>query len=324
LQDGHYRGLARRGLRVRAAPGGGLCAVWPLLAGPDECLYQIEAGDEAGRTVLRTVGYALDRAGLLVAPLHVLQQGGWRWSSLRLVTPGERVNREGVRSSFPIDRVALIDAERNLVVLRSPSLEACGAGPGDAPVKGTVLTGVRGRRGYGSPLFEATLERLVTLPRGMTIMRIALPDGSGAPAGFLFDDDGRLVGNILPSSPGADCFLVAAVDLSPEVIAAAEEAPGRPPESIRNADVVTVRDTTTMLLATALVVDRRASPETVLAHLAAVAERTGEFAGLLLERGAAQFDRGDLASAIADFRAAVAADPDELQSRYLARRRRKV
>lgn len=293
-----------------------LLAAWPLLAGPDECLYQIEAGDEAGRTVLRTVGYALDRAGLLAAPLHDLQQGGRRWSSLRLVFPDGRGNREGARSSFPIDRVALIDPERNLVVLHSPTLEACGAGPGDAPAKGTVLTGVRGRRGYGSPLFEATLERSVRLPRGMVVMRIAIPDGSGAPAGFLFDDGGRLVGTILPYAAGADRFLVAAVDLPPEVIAAAEEAPGRLPDSIRNADVVTVRDTTTMLLATALVIDRRASPETVLAHLAAVEERTGEFAGLLLERGAAQFDRGDIAGAIADFRAAVAAAPDEHLAHY--------
>ena len=40
------------------------------------------------------------------------------------------------------------------------------------------------RRGYGSPLFETTLDRPVTLPGGVTVMRIAFPAGDGAPAGF--------------------------------------------------------------------------------------------------------------------------------------------
>jgi hypothetical protein len=293
-----------------------ILACWPLLAAPDECLYDIHGEDGAGRIVLRTVGYALDRAGLLAAPLHVLQQGGRRWSSLRLVSPGDDGARESGRGSIPVNQVALIDAEHNLAILRVPALVVCGAGVGAPPEKGARLTGLRGRRGYGATLFQAKVERSVTLPGGVTVMRAAFPDGSGAPAGFLFDGDDRLVGSILPSPPDADRFRIAAVDLSSPAIAAAAEAPGRPLGSIRHADVVTVRDTTTMLMARALTVDRRASPETILARLEAVEERTGEFAGLLLERGAAQFDRGDLAAAIADFRAAVAADPDEHLAHY--------
>ena len=139
-------------------------------------------------------------------------------------------------------------------------------------------------------------------------MRVAVPDGGGAPAGFLLDQ-GRLVGMVLPPPAGADRFLIAAAGVPRDLLTAAYGAAVRAPEAIRNADVAAVGDATAMLLATALVTDRREPPETVLAHLARVVERTGEFAGLLLERGAVHFDRGDLDSAIADFRAAAAADP---------------
>ena len=293
-----------------------LFTAWPLLAGPADCLYEIQAEGEAGRTVLRTVGYALHRAGLLAAPLHDLQQGGRRWSSLRLVSTVRRPDHQTLRASFTIDAVALIDAERNLAVLRSAALPPCGAGVGDLPAKGAAVTGLRHSRGYESPLFETTLERPVILPSGVAVMRFEIADGSGAPAGFLLDDGGRLVGTILPRAAGADRFRAAAVDLPPDLIAAAQAVPGRPPETILSAGVVPVRDTTSMLLATALVVDRRESPETVLACLAAVEERTGEFPGLLLQRGAVEFDRGNLPGAIADFKAAVAAAPDEHLAYY--------
>ena len=293
-----------------------LCAAWPLQAGPADCLYEIQAESEAGRTVLRTVGYALDGAGLLAAPLHDLQQGGRRWSSLRLVSPAARPDQEILRTSFTVDGVALVDAERNLAVLHSAALPACGAGMGDRPAKDAPVTVLRHGRGYGSPRFGTTLQRPVILPSGVAVMHFAIADGSGAPAGFLLDGGGRLVGSILPPAPGADRFRAAAVDLPPDLIAAAQAAPGRPPESIRSAGVVAVRDTTSMLFATALVLDRRESPETVLACLAAVEERTGEFPGLLLQRGAVEFDRGNLPGAISDFKAAVAAAPEEHLAYY--------
>lgn len=290
-----------------------LLAFGPVLAGPTECLYDIEAEGEAGRTVLRTVGYALHRAGLLAAPLHDLQQGGRRWSSLRLVSPGDR---NTPRTSFPIESVLLTDAERNLAILRVALLPACGAGIGVLPARGDTVSLLRKSRGYGSPLLETTVERPVTMPGGVAVMPVALDDGSGAAAGFLLDHAGRLLGTILPATADMDRYLVAAVDLSDEAIAAAEEASGIPPAMIHNAGRAAVDDTATVLLAAALVIDRRAPPGMVLDRLAAVEERTGEFTGLLLARGAAEFDLGDLDSAIADFSAAVAADPDEHLAHY--------
>jgi len=191
------------------------------------CALRLAGRDASGNTVLQTVAYALDRPGLVLAPLSAASLGRPRWQRLQ-ATP-DPVGAGPSAPGHPIDvtEVLLEDTRRDLVLLRAPGLEACdetGAADADRepgallqpPGDDEALIGIRDRDGYRPRLFQARLDRRIRAGAGPELMRIRIPDGGGASAGFLLDRRHRLVGSILPPPPGADRLYACAVPIDRE------------------------------------------------------------------------------------------------------------
>jgi hypothetical protein len=301
--------------------------------GPLSCVLEIAGRDAAGNTVLQTVGYALDRPGLLLAPLSTLAPGAARWRSLSAApdplgsgpasgaasgpasgaagSPG--VSRPPAGSA-DVTEFLLEDPERDLVLLRAPGLGACEAGVTAAvPAEGAgePWIGIRNREGYRGRVYRAQLDRTVTVRGGPDLLRVRIPDGGGAGSGFLLDGRRRLIASILPAPSGADRLLACAVPIDRAAIDAAAGSAGRQvleASSTPRSPGQAAR-TPAAILAQALLLTRDDQADRALALLDEVVGLVGESDVLLMERGAWRFRIGRSEAAILDFARAAALNP---------------
>src|SRR3989442_13628917 len=208
---------------------------------PMSCALQLVGRDASGNTVLQTVAYALRRPGLVLAPLSCASPGRPRWQRLQATPDPALAGPVGSDRPIEVTEILFEDASRDLVLLRAPGIEACDeggapdadagrAGPdGIVPLlaDGEPLIGIRDRDGYRPRVFQARLDRRIRTGTGPELMRIRIPDGGGASAGFLLDRRHRLVGSILPPPAGGDRLFACAVRIDRSEIETAAGRPGR-------------------------------------------------------------------------------------------------
>ena len=301
--------------------------------GPLSCVLEIAGRDAAGNTVLQTVGYALDRPGLLLAPLSTLAPGAARWRSLSAApdplgsgpasgaTSGPASGAAGragasrpSAGSADVTEFLLEDPERDLVLLRAPGLGACEAGVTAAvPAEsaGESWIGIRNREGYRGRVYRAQLDRTIPVRGGPDLLRVRIPDGGGAGSGFLLDGRRRLIASILPAPSGADRLLACAVPIDQAAIDAAAASTGRSPleaSSTPRSPGQAAR-TPAAILAQALLLTRDDQADRALALLDEVVGMIGESDTLLMERGAWRFRIGRSEAAILDFARAATLNP---------------
>jgi tetratricopeptide (TPR) repeat protein len=262
--------------------------------------------------VLQTVAYALDRPGMLLAPRRPVERpGAWRRLVVRPDPGGQPAGRP---APLEVTGALADDPERDLLVLHAPGLPACGhdaagaAGPGTPLEAGQALVGLRDREGYRPRVFPAALERRLRLPGGPDLLLVRIPDGGGAPAGFLLDRRLRLVATILPPPPGADATLACAV---PYEGAGGAGDPGgaRPPRQAIESHRTPADEGPVGRLARALLLTRDDQALEAIALLDRVALEAGAFPDLWLERGIRRYRIGRTEAAAGDFAAAAVADP---------------
>jgi hypothetical protein len=305
--------------------------------GPLSCVLEVAGRDAAGNTVLQTVGYALDRPGLLLAHLSTLAPGAARWRSLSAAPDplgsGPAFGPASGAASGPASGVAgsagasrpsagsadvteflLEDPERDLVLLRAPGLGACEAGVTAAvPAEGAGESwiGIRNREGYRGRVYRAQLDRTIPVRGGPDLLRVRIPDGGGAGSGFLLDGRRRLIASILPAPSGADRLLACAVPIDSKAIDTAAGSTGRPPleASSTPRSPGQASRTPAAILAQALLLTRDDQADRALALLDEVVGLIGESDVLLMERGAWRFRIGRSEAAILDFARAAALNP---------------
>ena len=313
-----------------AAVSPGMCApeaAPPAMPGPLSCVLEISGRDASGNIVLQTVGYALDRPGLLLAPLSIAAPGAARWQSLTAAPdplgPGLAASAAGSpatiapsASAGPVEvtEILLEDPARDLMLLRAPGMGACEAGvTAAAPTGGTdeVLIGIRNRDGYRGRVYRAVLDRTIQVRGGPDLLRVRIPDGGGAGSGFLLDSRRRLVGSILPSPSGADRLLACAVPIDGAAIDAAAARPGRTLRDVASAPRPPEPSARTpaALLAQALLLTRDDQGDRALALLDEAVVLAGESDILLMERGSWRYRIGRTEAAILDFARAAALNP---------------
>ncbi|MEK7282372.1 MAG: tetratricopeptide repeat protein [Acidobacteriota bacterium] len=301
--------------------------------GPLSCVLELSGRDASGNTVLQTVAYALDRPGLVLAPLSTAAPGLSRWQRLQ-AAPDPLLSgpaAAGVNSAGPpsgaagaieVTEILLEDPGRDLLLLRAPGLGACEAGvPGaaPAPAAGDTLIGIRNRDGYRSRVYRALLDRAFPTLGGPDVLRIRIPDGGGAGSGFLLDSRRRLVGSILPPPPGADRLFACAVPIDRGEIDAAAARPGRPLLAAPPAAPPPAGDFTRTpagLLAQALLLTRDDQADRALRLLDEAGRLSGESDVLLMERGTWRFRIGRTETAIQDFARAAALNPRLLLAHF--------
>lgn len=311
----------------RAADSAPLAAT--VTPGPLSCVLEIAGRDAAGNTVLQTLGYALDRPGLLLAPLSTLAPGAARWRRLSVApdplgsgpasgpatgAAGSAAASRPSAGSADVTEFLLEDPERDLVLLRAPGLGACEAGvTAPVPAEGTEepWIGIRNRAGYRGRVYRAQLDRAIPVRGGPDLLRVRIPDGGGAGSGFLLDGRRRLIASILPAPSGADRLFACAVPIDRAAIDAAAGSAGRPllqaastPRSPGQA-----ARTPAGILAQALLLTRDDQADRALALLDEVVGLVGESDTLLMERGAWRFRIGRSEAAILDFARAAALNP---------------
>lgn len=309
----------------------GMCAsetVPPTaMPGPLSCVLEISGRDASGNIVLQTVGYALDRPGLVLAPLSITAPGAARWRSLTAAldplpsgaAPGASgspatAQPSAAAGAVELTEILLEDPGRDLILLRAPGMGACEAGvTAAAPAGGAdeVLIGIRNRDGYRGRVFRAVLDRTIRVRGGPDVLRVRIPDGGGAGSGFLLDSRRRLVGSILPSPAGADRLLACAVPIDGAAIDAAAARPGRPLREMASATRPPDQSARTpaALLAQALLLTRDDQGDRALALLDEAVGLAGESDVLLMERGAWRYRIGRTEAAILDFARAAALNP---------------
>ena len=303
----------------------GICAsetVPPTaMPGPLSCVLEISGRDASGNIVLQTVGYALDRPGLVLAPLSITAPGVARWQSLAAAPdplgPGPAAGAApppAVAGAVEVTEILLEDPGRDLILLRAPGMGACEAGvTAAAPTDGAgeALIGIRNRDGYRGRVYRAVLDRTVRVRGGPDVLFVHIPDGGGAGSGFLLDSRRRLVGSILPPPSGADRLLACAVPIDGAAIDAAAARPGRPLREIASAPrpLEPSARTPAALLAQALLLTRDDQGDRALALLDEAVGLAGESDVLLMERGAWRYRIGRTEAAILDFARAAALNP---------------
>ncbi len=292
-----------------------------LATSPASCALRLAGRDASGNTVLQTVAYALDRPGLLLAPLSGAALGRPRWQSLQATPDPVGAGPAAPAHPFDVTEILLEDASRDLVLLRAPGLQACdesggadaGGAPGAAaqpPGDDEAFIGIRDRDGYRPRLFQAHLDRRVRAGAGPELMRLRIPDGGGASAGFVFDRRHHLVGSILPPPAGADRLYACAVPIDRDAIDAAAGRPGRAlAEALARPSSDEFATTPAGLIAQALVLTRDDQTDLALRLLDDAALLGGESDVLLVERGARRFRIGRTDAAIEDFARAAALSP---------------
>ncbi len=295
--------------------------------GPLSCVLELSGRDASGNTVLQTLAYALDRPGLVLASLSTASPSMSRWQRLQAAPdplPSGPAPDAGARptggpagaaGAVEVTEVLLVDPGRDLMLLRAPGLGACEAGvPGasPAPASGDTLIGIRNRDGYRSRVYRALLDRTFPTRGGPDVLRIRIPDGGGAEAGFLLDGRRRLVGSILPPPPGADRLFACALPIDRGEIDAAAARPGRPLVPASPDERPPAGDlppTAAGILAQALLLTRDDQADRALRLLDEAARLAGESDVLLMERGAWRFRIGRTEGAIQDFARAAALNP---------------
>ena len=293
------------------------------------CACELVAEDGAGRTLLQTVAYALDRPGILMTSLTTLERGGHGWESLR-AAPDPRLGGAPSGPSFPITEVLEADPTRDRLLLRAPGLEACAqaaappagggarAAAGPAPAVGASLVGIRERDGYRPRVFGARLERWIDTGPGPGLMLVRILDGGGASTGVLLDGEDRLVGAIVPPPAGADRSLAVALPAETSGAGAAQQGDAVAPlDSLRLGQAPRDFGATPIgTLARALLLTRPDQVDQALGLLDKVASAAGEFEGLLMERGALLYRAGRAEEAIGVFARVVDARPDLHLAQY--------
>ena len=316
-------------LRTSALAAGALlvlapAAAAPLAPGPTTCALELSARDASGNTVLQTVAYALDRPGLVLAPLSAAARLRPRWERLQ-TTPDPALSEPGAGGApIEVTEVLLQDPSRDLVLLRAPGLEACDAGrdgtrdglPGGtetappARSEGEALIGIRDRDGYRPRVFQASLDQMIATGAGPMLLKIRIPDGGGAASGFVLDRNQHLIGFILPPPPGGDRLFACAVPIDRRELDLAASGAGRPvSDALAPPSVDEVSRTPAGLWAQALLLTRDDQADQVLRLLDAVATLSGESDLLLMERGVRRFRIGRTDSAIEDFARAAQFNP---------------
>jgi hypothetical protein len=304
----------------------------PAISGPAGCALELRGSDASGNVVLQTVAYALDRPGLLLAPLSPAARLQGRWKRLTTLRDPGQPGSDITGDVIEVTEVLLEDAGRDLVLLRAPGLDACtGATDGDPaagrpihpvetadtdPTEGDTLLGLRDRDGYRPRLFQARLDRSFLLGAGGEILRLRIPDGGGAGSGFLFDRHDRLFGSILPPPPGGDRSFACAVPIDRQALELAASGSGTP---VGTALARAAGDTSPgamALLARALLLTRDDQTDQALGLLDQVARLAGESDLLLLERGGRLFRVGRTDAAIEDFSRAARISPRLFLARY--------
>lgn len=318
-------------LLVPTGPRAAESAPLPATAapGPLSCVLEIAGRDAAGNTVLQTVGYALDRPGLLLAPLSTLAPGTARWRSLSAApdplgsgpasapasgAAGSAGTSRPSAGSADVTEFLLEDPERDLVLLRAPGLGACEAGitaAVPAESAGESWIGIRNREGYRGRVYRAQLDRTIPVRGGPDLLRVRIPDGGGAGSGFLLDSRRRLIASILPAPSGADRLLACAVPIDGKAIDAAAGSAGRPLLEVSTTPRTPgqAARTPAAILAQALLLTRDDQADRALALLDEVVGMIGESDVLLMERGAWRFRIGRSEAAILDFARAATLNP---------------
>lgn len=302
--------------------------------GPLSCVLEISGRDASGNIVLQTVGYALDRPGLILASLSMTATGAGRWQSLTAApdplasgaAAGAAGSPAGVQPSasegaVEVTEILLEDPGRDLILLRAPGMGACEAGvTAAAPTGGAeeTLIGIRNRDGYRGRVYRALLERTIPVRGGPDVLRLRIPDGGGAGSGFLLDSRRRLVGSIFPPPSGADRLLACAVPIDRAAIDAAAARPGRLVRDVPSTPRAPAQAASTpaALLAEALLLTRDDQADRALALLDETVGLAGESDVLLMERGARRYRIGRTEAAILDFARAAALNP-RLLTAYL-------
>ncbi len=291
----------------------------PLVSGPATCALELRARDASGNTILMTVAYALDRPGLVLAPLSPAARLRTRWQRLQTVRdPGPAGPGDG-RAPIEVTEVLLQDPSRDLVLLRAPGLEACDGesdGVGDepaatarVPAEGDMLLGLRDRDGYRPRVFQARLDKMIALGAGPGLLRVRIPDGGGAGSGFLFDRHHRLLGSILPPPPGGDRLFACAVPIDRRELDVAASGPGLPVSDALARPADDFSRSAVGLWVQALLLTRDDQTDRALRLLDDVARVSGDSAVLMLERGGRLFRIGRTYAAIADFERAARLNP---------------
>ena len=288
------------------------------------CALQLAGRDASGNTVLQTVAYALDQPGLVLAPLSGASLGRPRWQRLQATPDPALAGVSGPERPIEVTEILLEDPSRDLVLLRAPGIEACdesGTSDADAgsttphgiaplPADGDSLIGIRNRDGYRPRLFQARLERRISTGSGPELMRIRIPDGGGASAGFLLDRRHRLLGSILAPPAGADRLFACAVPIDRASIEVAAGRPGRTlPDALTQPPPDEFARTPAGLIAQALVLTRDDQTDLALRLLDDAVRLGGESDVLLVERGSRRFRIGRTEAAIQDFARAAALSP---------------
>jgi tetratricopeptide repeat protein len=272
------------------------------------CARDLEALDENGRPLFRSIAVALPRPGLAAAPLHPLERGGVRWQ--RLVIAGSGSDPE------PVTGVAGVDAAANLAILEAPGLAACEVAAEDAPetargipAAGSTVRVLRERAGFRAGTIGGRVDRGISLHAGRALVLVRLVDDEGADPGLVFDAQGRFAGAALPAPPSGSRSLVAFSPWSGSEAMAPLGTPADlrlalPPRESASASL-----TEPGLVARALTGAGPDAAERGAGLLDEVVRREGETAPLLVERGVLRFEAGRLDAAIADFRRAAFLDP---------------
>jgi hypothetical protein len=295
----------------------------PLVPALSTCAVELSASDASGNTVFQTVAYALDRPGLVLAPLSPTARLRSRWERLR-TSPDPALSGSGTgRAVVEVTEVLLQDPSRDLVLLRAPGLEACeseaegtaddasdGAEPASTRrVEGEPLIGIRDRDGYRPRVFQARLDKMIVVGAGPGLLRIRIPDGGGAASGFLLDRHHHLIGSILPPPPGGDRLFACAVPIDRREFDLAASGPGRPVSDALAHPADDVSRTPAGLWAQALLLTRDDQVDQALRLLDEVSRLAGESDMLLLERGVRRFRIGRNDAAIEDFAGAARLNP---------------
>jgi hypothetical protein len=299
-------------------------AAAPLTSVPPNCALELSARDASGNTVLQTVAYALDRPGLILAPLSPTARLRARWARLQTVPDPALTGPGGDGVPIEVTEVLLQDPGRDLVLLRAPGLGACGgtsdgapdgrsAGPEEAraaPAEGESLIGIRDRDGYRPRVFQARLDKMITTGSGPILLKIRIPDGGGAASGFLLDRQHHLIGSILPPPPGGDRQFACAVPIDRRELDQAASGTGLPvSDALAQPPTDEFSRTPAGLWSQALLLTRDDQADQALRLLDGVARLTGESDLLLMESGIRRFRIGRTDSAIEDFERAAQLNP---------------
>jgi len=296
----------------------------PLTSAPPNCALELSARDASGNTVLQTVAYALDRPGLIVAPLSPATRLRSRWARLQTVPDPAVPGPGGAGVPIEVTEVLLQDPTRDLVLLRAPGLGACDGswetapgGPSSGPeearaarAEGESLIGIRDRDGYRPRVFQARLDKMITTGSGPMLLKVRITDGGGAASGFLLDRHNHLIGSILPPPPGGDRLFACAVPIDRRELDQAASGTGLPvSDSLAQPAGGDFSRTPAGLWAQALLLTRDDQTDQALGLLDGVARLTGESDLLLMERGVRRFRIGRTDSAIEDFGRAAQLSP---------------